>query len=595
MAFSPIVAAREIEKKYQRYLAAIFTLDDPVYQAQFLKEIRREVSLAKGPYLDVSDAFRKGKTLNQLIDKGVLPQAFRRFSLYFDRPLYQHQMDSLQKIIDGQNLIVSTGTGSGKTESFLYPILRELALEYEQGTLGPGVRALLIYLMNALANDQIERLRELLANFPEITYGSYTGQTRERYRDALAEYRTLSGGVDPAENELISREQMKTSPPNLLITNYAMLEYLLVRPKESELFSEKLRHYWRFVVLDEAHVYNGSTGIEVSMLLRRLRARLEREDIQYILTSATLGSEDENEQVAQFGTSLCASPFKAENVVRADRIQLERPDERAALGSAFYSKIATLLRQDASEERVIDEIKSLSLPTNQTQNLAENLYQLIKGDVLYWAIRDHLAVSPKTVLELANNLKITPEELDDFVTVASRAVHEGGKLFDSRYHMFLRASESAYVTLAPSKKLFLTARKQYTDETGQLFAVFEIATCSHCHAIYLLGRENEAHILEQSSDNPDFEPRSVYLLSDKISDTDDEYTLEEAQQNVKPYEICALCGALNEVGHGHHCDHDSRFYVKVQKVSLMEDRQILTKCPHCEHSSANGILRRFFL
>ena len=594
MAFSPIVAAREIEKKYQRYLATIFTLDDPVYQSQFLKEINREASLAKGPYLDVSDAFRKGETLTQLIDKGILPQAFRRFSLHFDRPLYQHQMDALKKIIDGQNLIVSTGTGSGKTESFLYPILRELAMEYEQGTLGPGVRALLIYPMNALANDQVERLRELLANFPEITYGSYTGQTRESYRDALAEYRSLSGGMAPAKNELISREQMKVSPPNLLITNYAMLEYLLVRPKESELFSEKLRQHWRFVVLDEAHVYNGSTGIEVSMLLRRLRARLESENVQYILTSATLGGEDENEQVAQFGTSLCASPFKAENVVRADRIQPERPDEKAALGSGFYSRIAELLRQDTAEEKILDEIEKLALPADRSQDLAENLYQLIKGDVLYWAIRDRLADSPKTVTELAANLKITPETLDDFVTVASRAVHEGGKLFDSRYHMFLRASESAYITLAPSKKLFLTARKQYTDEAGQPFAVFEIATCSHCHAIYLLGRENEKHILEQSADNPDFEPRSVYLLSDKVSDTDDEHTLEEAQQNVKPYEICAVCGALNEVGHSRHCDHDSRFYVSVQKVSLMEDRQILTKCPHCEHSNANGVLRRFF-
>lgn len=594
MTFSPIKAASEIKKKYQRYLATIFSLSDHVYQRQFLEQLAKGDSFAKGPYLDVSDAFRKGETLSELMDEGILPQSFRRFSLYFDRPLYQHQLLALRKIIDGQNLIVSTGTGSGKTESFLYPILRELAVEYENGTLGPGVRALLIYPMNALANDQIERLRELLANFPEITYGSYTGQTREKYKDAIAEYRALSGGVDPAENELISREQMKVSPPNLLITNYAMLEYLLVRPKESELFSETLRHHWRFVVLDEAHVYNGSTGIEVSMLLRRLRARLMKQDIQYILTSATLGGEDENEQVAEFGSALCASPFKAENVVRADRIQPKRPDRTLALGNVFYSRIAALFREDASEDKIFDQIAALGFSENKMSGLADTLYQLVKNDTLYWAVRDRLSERPKTVLELVDELKISAETLDDFVTVASKAVHEGGKLFDSRYHMFLRACESAYITLPPNKKLFLTARKRYIDEVGQQFAVFEIASCSHCHAIYLLGRENSEHILEQAFDYSDFEPRSVYLLADTVSDTDDEYTLEDAHQNVKPYEICAVCGAINEVGHRRYCDHDNRFYVKVQKVSLLEDRQILTKCPHCENSTASGVLRRFF-
>lgn len=594
MAFSPINAASEIEKKYRRYLSTIFSLDDPVYQAQFIQQLGQEVSLAKGPYLDVNDAFRKGETLSELIEKGVLPQSFRRFALHFDRPLYQHQLAALYKIIDGQNLIVSTGTGSGKTESFLYPILRELACEYENGTLGPGVRALLIYPMNALANDQIERLRELLAGFPEITYGSYTGQTRERYRDAIAEYRTLSGGIDPAENELISREQMKKSPPNLLITNYAMLEYLLVRPKESELFAETLRQHWRFIVLDEAHVYNGSTGIEVSMLLRRLRARLMKQDIQYILTSATLGAENENEQVAQFGTSLCASPFKAENVVRADRMRPECPEQKLVLGAAFYNNIAQLIRKDATEDAIFDQIESFGLSTNRALGLEDNLYRIVKSDTLYWAIREKLSNSPKTVADLSSNLKISTQTLDDFVTVASKAVHDGGKLFDSRYHMFLRASESAYITLPPSRKLFLTARKQYIDSAGQQFAVFEIATCNHCHAIYLLGRENNNHILEQSSDNSDFEPRSVYLLADAVSDTDDEHTLEEAQQNVQPYEICAVCGALNAAGHRRHCDHDSRFYVNVQKVSLLEDRQILTKCPHCEKATASGVLRRFF-
>ena len=594
MAFSPIDAAKEIEKKYRRYLSALFSLDDPAYQEMFRQALHQSAPFAKGPYLDVSDAFRKGCTLRELIQDGTLPSSFARFAVPLDRPLYQHQLEALQKVNRGQNLIVSTGTGSGKTESFLYPILRELACEYESGTLSPGVRALLIYPMNALANDQIERLRELLAAFPEITYGSYTGQTKERRQDALAEYRALNGGQYPAENELISREQMKAAPPNILVTNYAMLEYLLVRPKESEFFSEKLQKYWHFIVLDEAHVYNGSTGIEVSMLLCRLRARLQKNDIQYILTSATLGSEDENEQVAHFGTDLCASPFRAENVVRADRINLDRPTQKSILGKPLYHEVAQEIRADKSEPEILDCIRKTGKVTLESTDLGEVLYDLIREDALYWAVRDELSHAPQTVMQLTKVLSVSEETLDDFVTVASRAVKGGGKLFDARYHMFLRACESVFITLPPSRKLFLTGRKTYTDEQGNTFAVFEIATCSHCHAIYLLGRENSEHILEQNGSNADFEPRSVYLLGASASDTDDEYTLEDAGENTQPYEVCAICGAINRRGARHYCDHDSSFYVPVQKVSLDENRQILTKCVRCENVSATGILRRFF-
>src|SRR5699024_5895272 len=142
-----------------------------------------------------------------------------------ERTLYLHQQLALETALAGKNMVVSTGTGSGKTESFLIPILAHLLQEKEEHTLCSGVRALLIYPMNALANDQIERLRELLAKCPEITYGSYTGQTKEKYSEALEDYKKLNDGKLPSPNELISREQIKQTPPHILLTNYAMLEY----------------------------------------------------------------------------------------------------------------------------------------------------------------------------------------------------------------------------------------------------------------------------------------------------------------------------------------------------------------------------------
>jgi Distinct helicase family with a unique C-terminal domain including a metal-binding cysteine cluster len=107
----------------------------------------------------------------------------------------------------------------------------------------------------ALANDQIERLRGILGNYPEITYGCYTGQTKGQYSAALAEYKKLNNQEIPNKNELISREQMKETPPHILITNYAMLEYLMIRPDDNVFFDGQYADNWKYIILDEAHVY----------------------------------------------------------------------------------------------------------------------------------------------------------------------------------------------------------------------------------------------------------------------------------------------------------------------------------------------------
>ena len=128
--------------------------------------------------------------------------------------------------------------------------------------------------MNALANDQMKRLRQVLAGYPHITFGRYTGDTEDdpkRARDAFGE---LNIGEPMLPNELLSRQEMRATPPHLLLTNYAMLEYLLLRPRDMDLFAAGEDSQWRFIVVDEAHVYDGSQGAEIAMLLRRVRDRV---------------------------------------------------------------------------------------------------------------------------------------------------------------------------------------------------------------------------------------------------------------------------------------------------------------------------------
>ena len=589
MAFSPVRASKEIALEYSRYLSSIFSLNDPVYQQQFSARLK-EMPFSSGPYLEVTDAFETGKTVREMMEAGDLPANYDRLGFHLDRPLYKHQVDALFQISSGRNAVVSTGTGSGKTESFLFPITKHLVEEANAGTLGRGVRAMLIYPMNALANDQVERLRELLADFPEITFGCYTGQTAEKYDAALANYKQLNNGSLPLKNELISREQMKAYPPNILITNYAMLEYLMVRPDDSVFFSEAYADKWKYIVLDEAHVYRGSTGIEVAMLLRRLNTRLHRKDIQYILTSATLGGENDNDAVAAFAENLCNSRFTAGDVIRARRVKLTPPAVSKEPPAFFYKEVAAMIEGDKDPADILARIHDFD--PNLPDDEMEALYQVIYRDPFYWQLRRVLQ-APKTLRDLVREMGIAEDELTAFVTVATRAVHDGGKLFDARYHLFLRAADSVYLTLAPCKRLFLEARKVYY-ENGQEYKVFEAATCNNCHAIFLLGRESAEGILEQASFVPEEEPRCVYLLSNSVSDSDDEHTLDEAGETVDAFELCPVCGKLTRVGAKRGCEHTEVSTVPVQRIKLKEGRHALTKCPKCENTSSS-ILRSFFV
>ena len=588
MAFSPVIASEHIKEKYYRYLKTSFKLGEP-YKKEFESLLENQDAFAKGPYLDVTDAFQKGMSITELIQEGVLPNSFSRINMNLTRPLYLHQEKAIRKIAnEKKNLVVSTGTGSGKTESFLIPVLRELVMESEAGTLCPGVRALLIYPMNALANDQMERLRSLLSGYPEITFGVYTGQTKQKDADAIEEYKSLNNGALPGVNELISRDQMIASPPHILITNYAMLEYLMLRPKDSVFFDGEAATHWKFIVFDEAHVYSGSTGIEVSMLFRRLKAKLGNQKITYVLTSATLGEKEDDAQVAEFAEKLCSAPFDSNDIIRADRIIPSTVHELSCLPIQFYEEVAGAIDQDCSEPEILRLIGE-----SENDSLENALYDRIVHDQNYWKIRSLLA-SPETVKKLADSMGWTQHQLTDFVSVASMAEKNNGKLFDARYHMFLRATESVFVTLPPDSRVMLhRSTSRYDVTANTYFKVFEAASCSFCSAVYLVGKIENGK-LEQYNMSDDISSKELFLLADSIEDTDNDHTLEDEGIEAEAYRICPYCGSIHKDGVKAHCEHNPASYVKVYRVKFTTEGHTLTKCLHCENVNTAGILRMFF-
>lgn len=207
----------------------------------------------------------------------------------FSKSLYphRHQIAAWNALLrEEKSIVVTSGTGSGKTECFMVPILNDLAEEYESNNHQPlvGTRALFLYPLNALINSQRERLRDWTEAYDDgIRFCLYNGNTEEsKHRDQ---------GKFP--NEILTRRTLRSSPSPLLVTNATMLEYMLIRQIDAPII-EQSKGKLRWIVLDEAHTYLGSQAAELSLLLRRVMYTfgVSSKDVRFVATSATIGGDE---------------------------------------------------------------------------------------------------------------------------------------------------------------------------------------------------------------------------------------------------------------------------------------------------------------
>ncbi len=358
MRLDPFEVTRKLADEYMSYLKSRFHFKDAALREQFATLLGQERRFCSGPFVELTPPFLKGATPRQLIEHGTLSELLLKIDpsrLHPDRPLYLHQQQAIEKIQAGRNVIVATGTSSGKTEAYLIPIVNHLMEELEErGEERPGIRALLIYPMNALANDQLKRIRHLLLDCQAITFGRYIGETPRDARLGLDRFRQTWPEEPLIPNELKSREEMWARPPHILITNFAMLEYLLVRPMDSVFFEPGAAEILKFLVLDEIHTYDGAKGTEISMLMRRLKQRMgfrDRGRLRCIGTSATLGGERDLPDIAEFAEKLFDEPFAydpaegIQDVIEAKREQRGNPERQwGPLHPRDYVKLDSAVR-----------------------------------------------------------------------------------------------------------------------------------------------------------------------------------------------------------------------------------------------------------
>ncbi|WP_435277826.1 DEAD/DEAH box helicase [Rhodococcus yananensis] len=542
----PLVTARRIDETYKRYLKTLLGPSDPAIATAFDTAIDESRLLTKGPLLELTPPYKPGHSIPDLIEEGVLRPGLA--DLYpkpedLNRPLYQHQERAIRKVTAGRNIVVSTGTGSGKTESFLLPIINSLIEEREAGTLGPGVRALLLYPMNALANDQLKRLRTMLRGIPDITFGRYTGETDEYADKAASKFAAANPGESRVENELLSREEMRAQPPHILLTNYAMLEYLLLRPADIDLFDGPYSGTWKFIALDEAHVYDGAQGAEVALLLRRLRQRVApKSTLQCIATSASLDGEPA--EAMRFARNLFQTEFEyvpddpdRQDLVKPVRVEHERP---------------------ATWQMTDDELTEWAKPDADHSALGAHSPTGNPGDALHTektlqALHEQFADGPSDARVLAERLwpgdSRCEAKLQDLVALGSAVTDgSGNPVLSARYHMFARATEGAFVSLGEDGPTVLLGRHERDPSTGR--AMFEFGTCQRCGAVHLAGEvelaESGKYFKPSSRDD-----RAVkwLVLTDAVeaSVDEDEETLGDTKAGDSGIKyLCTGCGRVDE-------------------------------------------------
>lgn len=608
---NPLKLTDEVRDAYLRYLLTTFEVSNLELRQAFQEELHTNSGYTKGPYLEATPPFRKGRSLRQLVIGGQFSRAWLDVpSIPLDRSLYAHQDRAIDKILHGRNIIVSTGTGSGKTEAFLYPIVDALMREHEAGTLTPGVRALLLYPMNALVNDQLKRLRELLCEMSYISFGRFTGETKETDAEALAEYPT-----PPPPGERISREALRRDPPHILITNYAMLEYLLQRPADTPFFDGKHAGHWRFLVLDEVHTYNGASGAEVGMLVRRLKDRLGIAHLQAIGTSATMGSgEKDFPKVVEFATQLFSEPFDwiqedkdQQDVVGADRLSLsEFPTPWGRLRPKAYELLLEVAT--SGTEPTHYDLSGMGIPQKHLDVLEREwergggqrwVYDLLRGDENIRELSAALTTS-KPLLELIELFRRTRDfDANGFLAMVNLAVwakpsEQDQSLIPARYHLFVRATEGVFVGLYPKSKIFLTRHE--TRRVGSAeYPVFELGYCRRCGGTYIVGTIDDAHKLKpyapyriqddiQIQQSPDY----FGLTSGDEEGVDDD-TEGELPTHLESLQLCQRCGwiGLTTVVPPSNCHaEDVHDLIPVYKSPVSP--QGYHRCIHCGAGKGRG-------
>jgi ATP-dependent helicase YprA (DUF1998 family) len=614
---NPATFGKQMEDSIRAYLKSALPVNRryPRLRQGIGRALAEPELLLKGPFVEALPDFVKDVSLEALThgsEPFLDPEFSRLPQSEYQRPLHRHQAQALEAVVRRrENIIVATGTGSGKTECFLYPILDFLL---KDGNLNrAGVRALLVYPLNALANDQLyKRLVPLFVHWFQhrgIKVGRYTGLTRQGLTRAQAEDEVLSSDTSfekelgwkqiPA-NWLLTREEMLATPPHILITNYAMLEHLLLLPKNAALFRNCTLN---FLVLDEVHSYSGAQATEVALLIRKLRHRVnwQPEDTICIGTSASFAlGERADKDILQFATNLFGAPFS--RVIRGKRqehaLLREASGESFSIASETWIALgkvaASLPLQDADGVQPWNQaIAKLNLSNGLRDRLRlEEKIPLGRGLARAFALSTEMRRASKTLSEggavafsqlaeaIFGNGAQAQAALAGLIAIGirARASAQDFPLLPARYHFFTSGIDNITLRLAAGEtEGFVEARvgSQFNDN-GQ--NMYRLLICRKCGQPYFEGFLEGDRLLPRPTSTKPVAHRHVFWLGDtgpEVEDEDDD-TADSLRTGSTIWEMNPATGEINSLLGPR---------VKLRLVELRQDaeehRRYVRKCPAC--------------
>lgn len=549
----------------------------------------RQSPLLKGPYISLSRAFRRGAAVRDLIRDGILHPTLAGLVTF--PQVYGHQERAIRAIQSGKTTLVSTGTGSGKTECFLYPIIsRCLALRDEGAP--PGIVAILVYPMNVLAEDQLGRLRDLLAG-TGITFGLYVGKTpdepgevpgkrlssgasREQYRRELARAQAerRAQAVHPAE-ERCSRTEMREpgGQPRILLTNVKQLELLLTREPDQSLFDGARLE---FLVFDEAHTFSGANGAETACLIRRLRAAVGRapNETTCVATSATIADPERGMEAGRdFAARFFGVPPDVVELVGEEyepEVWAESRTVPPPLPGKPITHLTAVLRAvDAEEDAgrlVAQAVRAMTGAGLQPDRWQESLHDALSSNEVVYQLSQALA-QPRALPDLLEDLQnrvgrpVPEEEALAWLALGAASRKQERPLLRPVVHAFVRGVGGAVVTFPEPDsrpRLWLSAEDEEQSRGEEPLVRLPLLTCTTCGQHYFVHAVADFQFTEDHPGGGEaigdgsvwrtldelVGGQRLVLLDRVISATDED---EDEPPRTAEVFLCRSCGALHPV------------------------------------------------
>jgi hypothetical protein len=595
--------------KEQAYLRHILTdkepiMADPVFQSIF-------------PWESSTHTFAEHSTESNILDKDFVEALSNKakvdaeFLFPADRKPYKHQTTSWQTMLDKEQrktIVVTSGTGSGKTECFMVPVLQDIERQLKTEA-ADGVRAIFLYPLNALMSSQRERIAAWCNALPKpITFALYNGDMEEN-----AEKGEKRKNAYP---ELVSREEMRENPPQIMFTNPTMLNYMLLRAEDRPIL-EKSQGKLRWILLDEAHTYTGSAATELALQLRRVLQAfgVSADEVNFAVTSATMNGEDKDAAEAhlkQFVSQLTGKKTEDIVVVGGKRIVPELNQNKVEeclkeINADLQKKLVEINAALKEKQKEINatlpslpQLPSIKLTFEHIQNLRQCL-----NDKPACITEELAKVFSSELAGLIGNNEAAREFLVYLIDLLGEDIEglnaDGGKsaLLPTRINLFARTLGGIFTCVNPECKRcekspiklggWTTHQSALCPDCGA--PLLEICTCGDCGGLMVTGEQNNDGVFQQTS-------RLSAIDKDPfgLNELEEEEPEEEYEESLKKNQNTTQSGFSQR----YWAKPDSQqeglngFNVTLEKEGFVfsGDRRGLWKtsqennqsrCPHCRH------------